>query len=373
MSKLYDEHTLFIKCDCASSEQINAAFNEMLTKYRNEHKTKIECRWRVNVVVNKENKHFGIAFVFVTNPAVYHMLLGKNPDGSDRVIYIDDPSWTAPSEGAVVNDAGWASIAEPVFTSEMSWAEISELEGEYNDALSAVNQKYVCPKIPVELEPLIKLPPFKLTSEQIEHKRMEIISNNEGKPGFDASLVEIPELAYFGVDRAMVTPLDEKFMHNVLKCTAVPDWITAPDLKALFTAYASDSRTEQERFIKGRRMTDTYPFVNINDDRVAFIIFDAQTTNAQFALHMMKKTLVKKANKEITLVFGYSCRTGRDIMSDISQQPRPVHRQESTVKKSPLLSNSPKRSPNLSHKPKSINSPTNRSNLYSLLEESESN
>ncbi|CAH6418136.1 Hypothetical protein HVR_LOCUS8 [uncultured virus] len=280
------------------------------------------------------------------------MLLGKNPDGSDRVIYVDDPSWVAPAEGETVNEAGWATVAEPVYAPGMSWADISDLEDEYNDAIAnrerqiqADKNRFVCPKIPVELEPLMVLPPFKLTPEQIEHKRQEIIANNQGKPGFDPSMVIISDSAYFGVDRAMVTPVDHKFMHNILKCTGVPDCVTASDLKALFTPYASDSRTKQERFIKGRRVEETYPFVNINEDRVAFIIYDAQTTDAQFALHMMKKTIVKtvvkkempdnlfgsdKAVKNITLIFGHSCRTGRDIMSDISQQPRPVQRRDNT-------------------------------------------
>lgn len=344
----YDEHTLFIKCDCASADQIRLAFREALTKYQTAIGKPLDCRFRVNLVENREGKSFGLAFVFVTNPAVYYMFLGKNPDGSDRVEYVDDPSWKSPADGGLTNDAGWSSISEPVYTPGMSWADMTDLEEEYEQAKEAQMNRHVCPKIAVQLEPLMVLPPFKLTAEQIEEKRSKIIADNAGKLEFNSDLVEIPELAYFGVDRAMATAVDSKFMPNILKCSKIPMWVTKEDLKMQFAPYASDPKTLQERFIKGRKVEETYPFVNINDDRVGFVIFDPSTHDAQFALHMMKKTVITKkvpystikettgmpdpepVSHSVTLIFGHSYRTDRDLMADISQQPRPVQRRDNT-------------------------------------------
>src|SRR5690606_9795322 len=112
-----------------------------------------------------------------------------------------------------------------------------------------------------------------------------------------------------------------KYMPNILKCKNVPAWITKDDLKVQFAPYASDSETVHERVIKGRRVEETYPFVNINDDRVAFVIFDPSTHDAYFALHMMKKTVIGKrlpdgTETRITLIFGHSFRTDRDMIAD---------------------------------------------------------
>ena len=328
-SNIYDNRTLFIKCDCASAEQIRQAFNEALTTYQTTAKVNLQCRFRVNLVENREGKSFGIAFVFVTNPAVYYMLLGKNPDGSDRIEYRDDLSWSPPAEGDSMNDGGWSTISVPVFTTNWSATTDDEIQHEPEQK----RPKYVCPKIPVPLEPLMILPPYHLTSDQIEEKRAKIVEDNEGKSGFDHSLVEIPEVSHFVVDRAMASPVDQKFMPNILKCKGIPDWVTKEDLKMQFSPYASDAETSQERFIKGRRVEETYPFVNINEDRVAFIIFDSSTNDALFALHMMKKTIIRKKASDgtinnVTLIFGHSFRTDRDLMADISQKPRPINHRD---------------------------------------------
>lgn len=332
-SYISDNRTLYIKCDCASVQQIRDAFSEALTTYQDATGIDLACRFRVNLVEDREGRSFGIAFVFVSNPAVYYMLLGKNPDGSDRVEYRDDPSWTPPVEGESVNDAGWSTISAPVFSKGMTWADIMDEEDAYNAKIEAEKQKYVCPKIAFSLEPLMVLPPYRLSAQQIAEKRDKIIEENEGKSDFDADMVEIPPIAYFGVEPAVAKPVDQKFMPNILKCKNVPDWVTKEDLKAQFSPYASDSLTLQERHIKGRRVEETYPFVNINDDRVAFIIFDPSTNDALFALHMMKKivitkTLPNKTVNKVVLLFGHSFRTDRDMMADISQRPRPVQRRE---------------------------------------------
>src|SRR5437660_9509185 len=115
---IFDNHTLYVRFDVATEAQILNCFIEACGTYKKNHDPNLECRVRVNLVQDHQGNNFGFAFVFVTNPAVYHMLLGKNPDGTDRVQYLDDPTWVPPSspevkkteqmdktEGAV---SGWA-------------------------------------------------------------------------------------------------------------------------------------------------------------------------------------------------------------------------------------------------------------------------
>lgn len=332
-SNVYDNHTIYVKCDCASADQIRTSFHQALTNYQNITKKSIDCRIRVNLVENREGVSYGIAFVFVTNSAVYHMLLGKNADGSDRIEYHDDPSWVSPLDGKITNDSGWSTISPPIYSEGMNWAEMTEMDEDYESKIEEEKSKNNCPKIPFQLEPLMVLPPYTLTEQQIQQKKSKIISDNEGKQDFNPLLVEIPKIAYLTVDRAKVPILDTKFMPNILKCKDIPMWVTKEDIKTQFSPYASDSKSIHERFIKGHRVEEAYPFVTINEQCICFIIFDPQTHDGQFCLHMMRKTIITKKTQQntlntVTLIFGHSFRTDRDMMADINQQPRPMYNKD---------------------------------------------
>ena len=328
-----DNHTLYIKFEYASAGQIRQAVNEALTNYQKATKSEIECNFRVNRVENRDGEPQGFAFVFLTNPAVYYMLLGRNPDGSDRIEYVDDPTWNPPTTGDV-NDSGWSRIAPPVYVKGKSWADETEEEEQYWNKIEAEKQKHVRPKIAMPLEPLMVLPPYELTDHQVENKRVRLILENEDKPDFDPNKLEVSKIAHFIVSSGLAArEIEANKMPNILKARNVPDWVTKEDLKVQFSPYAEDSTTLHRRSIKGRSVDEAYPFVNINDDRIAFIIYDPSTYNAFFALHMMKKTVITKKTSSgvinsVTLMFNHSFRTDRDLMADISQRSRPIQKRE---------------------------------------------
>lgn len=332
---LYDTHTLFIKCDCATTVQIHDAINEAITKYQNDNSVDLECRFKVNRVETREGIPVGIAFVFLTNSAVYYMLVGKNIDGSDRVEYKDDPSWSPPVNNKSSNDSGWSIIAPPIKSSKMNWADETDddiwCETTNISKSGTVSKIPSCPKISFPLEPLMKLPPYHLTEDQIKDKKQKIIGDNEGKKDFDVSLIKISDVAYFNVNRALAPPVDPKYMPNILKCKDIPNWVTKEDLKASFTSFATDSTTIHNRTVRGVHLSESYPFVNINDNHVGFVIFDPHTNDAYFALHMMKKTFIKKKQSNglvnnVTLIFDHSYKTDRDLMQDINQRAKPNRR-----------------------------------------------
>lgn len=315
-----DNHTLYIKCDSATTEQITKALHQAVGKYCENYGVKISCSFKVSRIETRNGEPHGVAFVYVTNPEVYYMLLGKNPDGTDRVEYRDDPTWAPPSEDELTNDSGWSMISPPL--NGGNWCDMVEEDEEFCMPM-------VCPKIAVQLPPLMALPPYELTDQQLEAKRQQIIDTNAGKDGFNPDLVILPREAYFNVDAAICKPVEAKYMPNILKAVGVDEWVTKDDLKVLFAPFAHDHTTMHERVVKGHRSNEAYPFVNINEDRVAFIIFDPSTHDAQFALHMMKKTTVRKTQADGTqsvcvLMFGHSFRTDRDIMASINQKPRVI-------------------------------------------------
>ena len=316
MDKSYNTSTLFLKCGEATVDQIREAFKAALST----HELGSYIKFKINRVEDKFGNPFGIAFVWLLSTrlpsdseAVYYMLLGKNPDGSPRIDYIDDPSWVSP-EGSGVTNTSWESIGD----NKIDWADMADEDD--------LNQKFICPKIPVCLEPLMSLPPYKLTQKQRASKREAMIEINQETEGFNPDLLEIPEYAYITVNRTKVVPVESNLMPNILKCKAVPTWLDKNDIKREFMPFASDNKTIHSRLIRGQYVEEAYPWVNVNDG-IAFIIFDPSTNDAQFALHMMRKAVFTKRTREgaenkVTLIFSHSYRTDRDLMAEISQKTK---------------------------------------------------
>jgi hypothetical protein len=244
---IYDYHTLNVKCYNATLEQIKNVFNNAFEKYKLNHDKNIECSFYYNLILNKEGQSYGIAFVYVSNKEVYNMILGKNPDGSERLKYNK-------------------KLKEKKANKSINWGDSSDDE-EIVDTII--------------LEPLIVLEAIELND------KLEPVIN----------LV---------INRALIYKLEDKYIHNILKTKKIPYWITPLMLKNMFSPFASDNTTKYSRIVKGKKILDTYPFININKDGICFIIYDVKKTDAQFALHMMKKTTITLDDKTITLVFNHS-------------------------------------------------------------------
>jgi hypothetical protein len=250
-TQMYDNHTLNVKCFNSTLDQIKNVFNNAFEKYKLNHNNDIECSFYYNLILNKQGESYGIAFVYVSNDEVYNMILGKNPDGTKRIKYNK-------------------KLKEKPTTRSSNWGDSSDDE-EIIDT--------------IVLEPLIVLEPIELNDMQKQY------------------YLEPIDLV---IKRALIYNLEDKYIHNILKTKKIPHWITHLMIKNLFSPFASDNTTKYSRIIKGKKIMETYPFININKDCICFIIYDNKTNDAQFALHMMKKTTITQDNKSITLVFNHS-------------------------------------------------------------------
>ena len=321
-NQYYDTHTLYVQTGKATHEQLSRSIAQAVDEVSQELDRNIECRFKINIVKDREGNSYGFAFVFLTNPEVYHMLLGRNPEGTDRVEYHEDPSWVAPepeevetpepeptnkTDSVTVDD--WTSMSSPwSMTGYSCWADMADDEEDEEMQLLERQSKYTAPKVRVELPTLMTLPPYNYETYNDSNQKVE-------------------NVGYFGVSPAYVTDMDSKYSCNVLRARDVPTWINESDIKREFSAFSSDQDTVVERTIKGIKKRDTYPFVNIVEDthrrrgeepassRIVFITFDPFTKDAQFALHMMKKTSIKKKisgkSRLATLVFNHSFRTDK--------------------------------------------------------------
>lgn len=124
------------------------------------------------------------------------------------------------------------------------------------------------------------------------------------------------------LQRVSVDAVDDKRMSNVLRSKKLHSSITEEDLFSLFAPFANDSTTLQTRYIKNVKVLEPYPFISIDENRVAFIVFDPNRLDAQFALLFNKYITVKKDNEIIKLEFEHSFRAERDIITEINKRNR---------------------------------------------------
>jgi hypothetical protein len=252
-----DNHTFYIKSQYATETQIKDVFNKALDEYKLTHDKDINCEFYINSIKGRNGETFGITFLYVSNSEVYNMICGNNPDGMKRMKSIKVKSVKVKAQKLNITD--------------MKWGDISSSD----DEDEVINNG--------SIEPLIIIPDIKLDN----HKKINSVEKLDITP-------------------ACIYKLEDKYIHNILKTKNVPKWITSDMIKKAFTPFASDSTTKSSRIFKGRKFMDTYPFININDDSICFVIFDKTTNDAQFALHLMKKHTITHGNLIHTLLFYHS-------------------------------------------------------------------
>lgn len=281
----YDTHTIFAETGIATREQIEISFQKAIEELN------IPCRFKVNLVETK-NGICGYAYIWLTSPQVYHALMGKNLDGTDLVMLIDDPTWNPPKKS--LNEA--LNDARKKENLSSSWADIEDE--------SDIIKSYKCPQIKKNLDPIIKISGYKYNDEQLEFLKLRN-KHTQQKDG------AIPGYGYFEIGPAYVSELDIKLCHNVLISRKIPEWITVEIFKQLFYNYVSNPITPH-RCSHNSKSYDTYPHVNIiniKGNRSVFITFDPTTYDARFALLMVRKLKIvdpEGKNPDSTLIFNHS-------------------------------------------------------------------
>jgi hypothetical protein len=270
----------------ATTEQVSSCMKRAIQEAEKVLGYETNCRFKVNLIVDKEGKYFGFGYIRVSEPKIYWMLLGRNPDGSERFEEYPDPDWVKPE-----NPYEGLSMEEITEKNKgKSWVELAEEE-----------ESLIHLKIKKILPPLITIPGYEYDPDQIEHLK-ELEDKN----------MEIPKIGYFEISRAYATDPPSGLMKNRICARRVPDWIPVEAFKMIFSTYVSDKNKKATVKISGKNITDTYPIVNFVESkkgRIVFITFDPKTDDAIFCLLMTKKTRIinpSNPNQKITLIFTHS-------------------------------------------------------------------
>lgn len=266
-----DEHTLAIKVHpVVTQEQLRDALRDGFKQARD-----IDSKYQTMFIINMVKKNrvrTGRAFVWVSNPCVYHMILGRNPDGSHRIITYEDPDWVPPEDNS----------DDPIPLGS-SWADIMDEE-----------EAKQCPLIEEQQPPLITIPTIKLTPEQQnEHEEKP----TEIKPRIEAALAH---------------DVSSDYNHNVLRSSALLSHMDEKFIRNEFVMYSTSKGTLNVRKGRGKGEVseEPYPYVKIVEhstprgkERVAYVTFDAATRDASFAFHMMRhREYTNKKTGEVFIV-----------------------------------------------------------------------
>jgi hypothetical protein len=267
--KYSNNHCIHIGCGIATEQQIKTSIRRAIDTAQKLFNAQYDHRSRVSIVCDRNNHSYGYAYAWIVDSSIYNMLVGRNPDGSDRYEEIQDPSWRPPTEQDVQNFN---------CRSFNSWADEAEEEEEL------LQPKMIRRPLP----PLIKLEPYELTSQQ------------RSLPGFENS--ERGELI---VTPGMVSDLDPQYIENVICANHIPDGVTAEFIKNEFKHYVSDPSRVMTKKVNGVVVSESYPLVRIveKNSRTVFVTFDPSTHDAQWALKVSKKLTFDIKGKTHTIVF----------------------------------------------------------------------
>jgi hypothetical protein len=314
-----DNHTLFIKCTVAYEYQLEESLTNAIKNVKHICPN-LDTDFKINMVTNGKNEYIGVSYVRVNDPRVYHMLLGKNPDGSERTEEKLDVDWKIPTpEENEMVEKQISQIPEPEFIIENSWGEYSDLYDEYIEKINEIRRQLHQKKTTIKLDPLTKLNPYPIDNLQKERYRVRQIVKNQDNPDFSPDSIAIPEELHFEVLPAMATKTGVEFIPYILKCTNIPHSINAHQLKSILAPYVSDSKSIYHWNVMGTRSDESFPYVYLDTNRVASIIFDNRTRDAQFALFLIKK--LKLANK--VCWFSHCYVVDKDVSNEITKMSRP--------------------------------------------------
>lgn len=332
--KYYDNHTLYIKCSVTNQQQLSNALSKAIIMAKKITNSNIDPRFKINMVKNSQNEFIGIAYVRVKDPKIYHMLLGRNPDGSERFEERYDREWREPTQEEI-DAVDYQISLIPTPSEHPDWEKIQDdwgkadyMECTYEKLVGDLRKALYPQKITVKLDPLIQLEPYRLDANQKErYKSWQTIKNSDN-PDFDPSKLVIPETLPFTVECAASVKLNVKQSPHILKCVNVPSYITPSYLKQMFTPFVSDCETLYHWKVMGVVTDEPYPYVHIDSKRTASIIFDSQTHDAEFALFLTKRSEVsgtdKNGNKLTNVLwFGHSFIVDRDVPKEITKLSRP--------------------------------------------------
>ena len=244
----------------------------------------VPCKFRVNLVLDRDGKKLGHAYIWISSRKVINALLGKNYDGTERVEIIEDPDWKPPKmslEDALEqfheeysSSSGSSGSSSGSSSGGGSWAD--------QPCESSITSQYVCPQISRELPPLTTISGYDYDADQLKYIRKEEGEDAPTKGKLD------------NLSEAYPPNVDEDCCEHVLVCRRVPNWVSKEDIQKLFRAYFSENSSRGSM-----NQPRNYPrvgFLDKGSHKMVFVTFHEDSSDAMMIYHMVRRINVYKPN-----------------------------------------------------------------------------
>ena len=296
VSRYADTHTLYVLSGAALNVDLKNVVLGAVRTLEKETRTKYPCKVITNLIYDREGVPYGFGYLHVSNPQVYHMLLGKNPDGSKREQVID----TSMDDLDPFEPIAW-----------FDWADSTE------------QHIHIVP-----LPSMLPLPPFPYT---LHHKLLfeDMVTNirESEKQHLDSDQFD-PNMCTFQLYAGQVKTVPEnrsphKLCGQVMTSVDtsgsrrqkedIPTWLNPRDVYNTFRPFVTNATKRIRKRGKQGSVEIHYPLVTIDrNNKLCFVEFDPLTKDAQFALIMTTKVVLKantsptKRPLEKTLIFTHA-------------------------------------------------------------------
>lgn len=219
----FNTNSVCVKTGVAEKYQLDGAvagFKKLLASHPDKHiRTLANTEIEVNLVTRgPDNQSAKFGYLWVSNPEVYWILCGFNPDGSKRQELISDEE----------------EEAEDLLDLDL---DLSSMD---LNAITEAHTKKEKPKVYKDLGPLIQFPAYKYTKEQAEMVHTYLteqesqLAKSEGRDP-----MEIPrqEYGFFEVTRSCTMRIDDDKLADILR-GEVPMWVTPSMVYKMFAKFA---------------------------------------------------------------------------------------------------------------------------------------
>lgn len=284
----YNESTLHVLSGIARQEQLEAALKAVFKQIRDHYPDDgyESAHFVANVISDTKGNIYGYSYVWVSDPRIYYMLIGRNPDGSERFEEYEDPDWKPPSEPR----------PEVTMSLGVNWADVVDEEED-------LEEKYTRPIIRRQLPPLVRLPGYRYDDEQLKKATEMVVA--KASPEEKEAAVPVPTVGYFESSRSWVSDVDEEDSETTLCCRVAPTWVDAEMVRPFFERYSSDRELRHGR-VDGVTGMYSYPVITFGNSKnkytgeackMVYVLYsDLCPHDASFALQMTRKITIENLN-----------------------------------------------------------------------------
>lgn len=252
--RIHNEHFIYVESGTSSNEELHKCLTEAISLLPPEF-SYIKRKFKVNIITKADGSTYGYGYIWFEDPQLVNILLGLNPDSSERYNKLMDESWQ-PDPAIEKEYSEWLNL--PLHYGS-SWADVAEIEDRYKQLLSR-------PFTKVPLSPILTLSYYRNDP------------NNK-----------------YVLKRASISEKEHNISTNKLFCSKVPKEVTERDLYHIFLPFSTSKSTVKEsKALKYPKISiETNTFKNNQGKKVtnttAIITFDPLTYDGMFSLLMTKR------------------------------------------------------------------------------------